>query len=61
MTLFKSYTFTWQEIGVFKLALLALGTAIGAYWHEFFLANMTAVIAIAVATLLYTGYVALKQ
>jgi hypothetical protein len=33
---FKSYIFTWWQIGIFKLALLAIGIAIGSYWHIFF-------------------------
>lgn len=36
MTIFKNYTYSWWQIGVFKLALLAIGVAIGAYWSEIF-------------------------
>lgn len=61
MKLFKSYTFTWWQIGVFKLALLAFGAAIGAYWHDFFGANSTALIIIAVITSVYIGFISLKQ
>jgi len=61
MKLFRSYTFSWWQMGVFKLALLAIGAAIGAYWHEFFGANLTALIIIAAIATVYTMYVALKQ
>ena len=61
MKLFKAYTFSWWQMGVFKLALLAIGAAIGAYWHEFFGANLTALIIIAAIATVYTMYVALKQ
>ena len=61
MNLFKNYTFTWKEIGVFKLALLSIGIIIGSYWYEFFTANMTLLVIVAVVTTIYTMYVALKQ
>jgi hypothetical protein len=61
MNRFKSCTFTWLQIGVFKLALLAVGTVIGAYRHEFFRANMVAVIAVAVVASLGTAHVLLRQ
>ena len=61
MKLFKAYTFKWWQIGIFKLALLAIGIAIGAYWHDFFGANLTALIIIAVIAGAYTMYVSLKQ
>ncbi|MEK7612276.1 MAG: hypothetical protein AAB407_02965 [Patescibacteria group bacterium] len=61
MKLFTSYTFTWWQIGIFKLALLSIGAAIGAYCSEFFQANMTAVIIVAVVSTVYVLYVALKQ
>ena len=61
MKLFKSYTFTWWQIGIFKLALLAIGAAIGAYWHEFFGANAASLIVIAVIAGIYIMYVSFKQ
>ena len=60
-SLFKSYTFSWWQMGVFKLALLAIGAAIGASWHEFFGANVIALIVIAVIASAYIMYVSLKQ
>jgi hypothetical protein len=60
MKIFKSYTLTWQQIGIFKLALLAAGAAIGAYWHEFFGANLLVLVVIAVVAGLYVAFVTLK-
>ncbi len=61
MTLFKNYTFSWKQLGVFKLALLSIGAIIGALWHEFFSANMTLLVIIAIVATAYTMYISLKQ
>jgi len=58
---FKSYTFSWWQIGIFKLALLAFGAAVGAYWHGFFRANLTALIVIAIVASVYIVCISLKQ
>ena len=61
MKIFKSYTYTWWQIGIFKLALLAIGVLIGAYWHDFFRANQVILAAIAVIASAYIMYVSLKD
>jgi len=61
MNIFKDYTFSWLQIGVFKISLLSIGVIAGTYWYEFFIANMTVVIAVAVVATAYTMYVAIKQ
>ena len=61
MNLFKTYTFTWWQLGILKLALLSIGAAAGAYWPDFFAANLTALIVVAVVATAYTVYVALKS
>lgn len=58
---FKSYTFTWWQIGIFKLALLSIGVAIGAYWYEFFKNYLVPLIIIAVITGVYMIFTSLKQ
>jgi len=58
---FKSYTFTWWQIGIFKLALLSIGVAIGAYWSEFFKNYLVPLIIIAVIASIYIMFVSLKQ
>ena len=63
MTLFKSYTYAWWQIGIFKLALLAIGAAVGAYWHEFFgtETGLTVLIIVAITAGVYSIYASLKQ
>jgi len=61
MNLFKSYTFTWWQIGILKLALLSIGIVIGAYWHDFFGANLTAFIIIAAVANIIIMFISLKQ
>ena len=36
MTLFKSFTFTWWQVGLLKLSLLSLGAVVGATWPGVF-------------------------
>lgn len=61
MTLFKSYTYRWWQIGLFKLALLAIGVAIGAYWQEIFLPYLAAVLAVGVVLGVYIALVSFRQ
>jgi hypothetical protein len=61
MNLFKNYTFSWKQIGVFKLALLSIGVIIGTTWHQFFSEHMTLVAIVAVVATLYIMSVSLKQ
>jgi hypothetical protein len=61
MKIFKSYTFTWWQIGIFKIALLAAGIAVGAYWHSFFGTILPVLIVIAAITTLYIIYVSLSS
>jgi hypothetical protein len=61
MNPFKAYTLTWWQIGIFKLALLAIGVAVGAYWHELFASSLTVLIVIAGVAGAYIAYVTLKQ
>ena len=61
MNLFKTFTLTWWQGGIFKWGLTLLGIAIGAYWHDFFGAYLTALMAFAVVCLAYVTYVWAKQ
>ncbi len=58
---FKSYTFTWQQIGIFKFALLSIGIAIGAYWSEVLINYLSTLILIAMITSAYIMYISFKQ
>jgi disulfide bond formation protein DsbB len=48
-------------MGIFKLALLSIGVAIGAYWNEFFRGYSIALIIIALIMSAYIAYISLKQ
>jgi len=61
MNPFKSFTFTWWQMGVFKLALLAIGVAIGSYWHELFSDSLILLAVIAVLSSAYIAFITLKQ
>ena len=52
--LFSSYTYTWWQMGVFKVSLLAIGMIAGAYLAAFVIDSLWLFIALAV---LSTGYV----
>lgn len=61
MNIFGKGTFTWWQMGIFKIALLSLGVAVGAYWQEVFSQYLTALIVIAVVAGVYIAYVWFKQ
>ncbi len=53
MTIFKSFTLTWWQAGLFKLCLLSLGAAIGAHWADYFTGLIPVLLAVAVILGLY--------
>lgn len=61
MNLFENYTLTWWQIGIFKLALLSIGVAIGAYWSEFWIKYVMALMVVAVVASAYILFVSLSQ
>lgn len=61
MKIFKDYTYSWKQIGIFKLALLSIGIIIGVIFTEFFTSNFTPLVIVAVITTLYVSYISLKQ
>ena len=60
MKILRNYTFTWKQMSLFKVCLLAIGIAIGAYWSQFFLPYVTSLIIVGIATGLYLTYVTFK-
>lgn len=44
-------------MGVVKASVLALGVAIGAYWHEQFLPHLTTLVVLGVVLGLYAAFV----
>jgi hypothetical protein len=61
MNILKTFTLKWWQGGLFKWGMLALGIAIGAYWHEYFISYLCDLIAFAVVSLAYVTYVWAKQ
>ncbi|HRY52429.1 MAG TPA: hypothetical protein P5089_01085 [Candidatus Portnoybacteria bacterium] len=61
MELLKTYVFTWQQVGVLKLALLAIGVAIGAFWSDFFGGYLVWLILIGVAAGSYVLWTSFRQ
>ena len=61
MNIFSNSTFTWWQVGLFKLSVLTFGVAVGAYWSEVFSKYLTALLVVAVASGLYVAYVYFKQ
>lgn len=61
MKLFKPYTFSWPQIGVFKLALLSIGVLVGVHWHDFFQDKLALIAIVAIVASLYVIYVALNK
>jgi hypothetical protein len=61
MNPFKTFTLRWWQAGVFKWGMLALGIAIGAYWHNFFSGYLLILMAVAVVCLAYVTCVWWKQ
>jgi len=61
MTIFKNYTYSWWQIGLFKLALLSLGIVIGVYWKEIFSQYINVFLGIGIVLSLYIMSVSFKQ
>ncbi len=59
--MFKSYTYTWWQIGIFKLALLTIGVLLGSYWSEFWRELTTLLFIVAIVASAYVMYVSFKQ
>ncbi len=61
MHLFKTFTLKWWQGGLFKWGLLALGIAVGAYWHDFFGGYLTLLLVAAAVCLAYVTAVWWRQ
>ncbi|OGG88269.1 hypothetical protein A2592_00130 [Candidatus Kaiserbacteria bacterium RIFOXYD1_FULL_42_15] len=61
MNFFKDTTFSWLQIGAFKLSTIFFGVVIGAYWSEIFMPYLTLLLAVAVISGLYVGMVWFRQ
>jgi len=61
MKLFKSYTYKWWQMGIFKLSLLSIGVIFGSFFPEFFRTYLTLFIVIASVAAIYIIYISLKK
>jgi hypothetical protein len=61
MNLFRSYTFSWWQMGIIKLTLLAIGVSIGVQWESFFEMYHVFIWSIAIVGSLYGIYISLRQ
>ena len=61
MNPFKTFTLKWWQTSLFKLGMLALGIAIGAYWHYFFGGYLLILLIVAAVSLASVTYVWWKQ
>ncbi|MEI6351675.1 MAG: hypothetical protein WCP06_11290 [Verrucomicrobiota bacterium] len=61
MDLFKSFTMTWWQVGIFKTLLLCLGIVLGATWPEIFLAWRSVLLVIFAVATVYISWVWWKQ
>ena len=59
--IFKTVRLRWFEIAVFKVGLLALGVAAGAYWPDFFADYLAALVDVAAIAIIYILYVWVRQ
>jgi hypothetical protein len=61
MKFFKTFTLKWWQTGLFKLGMLTLGIAIGAYWHALFGSYLVILAILAAVSLAYISYLWSKQ
>lgn len=61
MTISKTYTLTWWQIGIFKVALFSIGALIGSYWYSFFNPYFVPLIIVATLSNVYIWYIIFKQ
>ena len=61
MKFLKSYTYTWQELAVFKISLMAFGVVVGANWYQFFGANLAIFVFIWIVSAAYILYISFKS
>jgi hypothetical protein len=61
MDIFRNYTFTWWQVGLFKLALLSLGEAIGAYCQAAFAPYIAPLAVLGLGLGAYIGWVSFRR
>ena len=61
MNIFKDFTLKWQQVGIFKIAMLSLGIAIGSMWPELFKGWIPLLLLLFLISGGYVAYVWWKQ
>ncbi|HYL32948.1 MAG TPA: hypothetical protein VEU53_07370 [Stellaceae bacterium] len=61
MNVLKTFTLSWWQGALFKWGMLAVGIAVGAYWHDVFGGYLLVLMIFAVISLAYLTYVWAKQ
>ena len=61
MKIFKKYTYNWWQIGLFKLASLSFGIAIGAFLYEVFSQYIINLVMVGIVLSVYLIFVSLGQ
>lgn len=60
-TLFQSFTFTWWQVGLLKLALLSLGVVVGSTWPGIFVGWRDVLVVVFVVPACYLIYLSFRQ
>jgi len=58
---FKTFTFAWWQLSLFKLSMVALGLTVGSTWPAVFVAWRDLLVVLFVVPAFYVSYVWLKQ
>jgi hypothetical protein len=61
MNLFKTLTLKWWQTSIFKIGMLALGLALGAYLHDLLGGYLVILIVVSALSLAYVTYIWWKQ
>ena len=60
MNPFRSYTYTWWQLAIFKFTLLAIGVIVGAYLSSFVLGALWVFVTLAVAGSAYVMVISFR-
>lgn len=61
MNLFTNSTFTFWQIGLFKLSTITFGIMVGAYWHALFSQYLIPLLTISLVCGIYISWVYFRQ
>jgi len=61
LTLFKSFTFAWWQLSLFKLSMVAFGLVVGSTWPGIFVDWRGLLVVVFVVPAFYVSYVWMKQ